>query len=257
MSVNSGSTTLEIPPAENEGTSVPTFNRYGWMSTSGLDPIPAFIEAASRSPHWSLDIGCAYGNHTVSAVQAGARVVALDLDPRHLEILRSQTPPELLDRVATACGAFPDVELSYKPFGAILAARSLHFLDGPTFERAAHKLYDLLVPGGAVFLRAISPYHGLSVKFIPEYERRKAAGERWPGFVADRALYITDKRDLEVSDGPIHYFEPEILSRTFAEAGFLIERCESVAGTVRKYMYDGREQCVLVARRPIQSEGSV
>src|SRR5271170_4681113 len=130
ISNNTSVPTSVMPAAERGGTSVATLNKYGWMSTAFMDPAPDFVKAAANSSHWSLDVGCAYGVYTLAAVQAGARVVANDLDEQHIAILMSSVPPELKHCVQTTCGAFPFVDLPLNPFGAILANRVLHFLDG-------------------------------------------------------------------------------------------------------------------------------
>jgi SAM-dependent methyltransferase len=241
---------LVMPSAVNDGRHVPTLNGKGWMLTSIIPPVDQFIELASRSQHWSLDIGCAYGTHTLAALKAGARVVANDLDARHLAILRHQVPPELQKNLRTKHGAFQSVTLPVGGFEAILACRVLHFLDGTTLEWAVAKLFDLLVARGKVFVKTNSPYMALSKAFIPEYERRKAAGQRWPGFLVDHSAYVSDPQELAATSGQLHLFEPEVLSRPFAEAGFIIERCEFRSIPLDWVYLDGRESVLLVARKP-------
>jgi SAM-dependent methyltransferase len=243
---------LTMPAAVNDGVRVPTLNGFGWMVTSveTYEPTGEFVKTAAASPHWALDIGCAYGAHALPALKAGARVVANDLDERHLQIFWDQTPVELRANLKTVAGAFPDVELPVSQFGAILAMRVLHFFDGPTLQKAARKISELLVPGGKVFVRVLAPYTKIYGTFIPEYERRKAAGEAWPGFAPDASKWVTD--DLErmaMANNPIHVFEPEYLAKPFTDAGLIIEKCEYCPINLPWVHIDGRESTLLIARK--------
>jgi 2-polyprenyl-3-methyl-5-hydroxy-6-metoxy-1,4-benzoquinol methylase len=251
MSGQSTSRTPVMPAAINDGVRIQTLNGYGWMITKSIAPAEEFVEFAATSPHWAMDIGCAYGIHTISALKAGARVVAVDLDEGHLQILREQVEPELRKNLQTVRGAFPDVQLPESTFGAILACRVLHFLDGPTMVRAAKRLYELLAPGGKVFVRTISAYTQISARFIAEYERRKAAGEEWPGFVQDPSAYIDDALDREACrNTPLHYFEPDSLAKIFENAGFVIEKASYFPIDLDWVKLDGRESLLLIARKP-------
>ena len=241
---------LQMPAPIKEGRLIPTMNKFGSMLTKVIEPIDQFIEEAARSPHWCLDIGSAYGIHTLAAIEAGAKMVALDLDPRHLEILRSQVPADKQDRVRTVLGAFPDADLPSAEFGAILACRVLHFLDGPTLEVAARKLLDLLVPGGKVYIRAMTPYSNTFKRVIPTYEARRAKGDRWPGFIINPADYIDDEEERANCNSQAHFLDPDVFARTFIAAGFIIERSEFVAVDVPNIKLDGRESVVVIARKP-------
>src|SRR5262245_32852905 len=113
---------------------IPTLNQMGWM-TVGLDAFSqAFVDFAPTAPGPVLDIGAAYGVASIAALNKGARVIANDLDPRHLEILRDNAPSAYARNLSLRPGAFPD-ELDFEEdsLGGILACRILHFFDGPTF----------------------------------------------------------------------------------------------------------------------------
>jgi 2-polyprenyl-3-methyl-5-hydroxy-6-metoxy-1,4-benzoquinol methylase len=242
--------TAVMPEAVRGGKLIPTLNNHGWMVTSNVEPVPAFIQTAAKSPLWSLDIGCAYGIHTLAALDGGAKMVALDLEQQHLDILRSQTPAEKQDKLTTVCGAFPQVELPHAPYAAILACRVLHFLDGPTLQLAARTMFDLLAPNGMAYVRTMSPYLGINQKILPEYEERKARGERFPGWMCDLTDKFTDPDEVAVCPKQAHFFEPEILAIAFMEAGFVIEKAEFFAVDVEPYKLDGREAVVVIARKP-------
>src|SRR5437762_10539501 len=95
-----------MPPAEPNGF-IPTLNKMGYM-TSTLDPISAdFARRAPSLPAPALEIGTAYGVLTMAALDAGARVIANDADPTHLEILRERVPESQRARLTLMPGYFP------------------------------------------------------------------------------------------------------------------------------------------------------
>jgi SAM-dependent methyltransferase len=239
-----------MPPADISGVLVPTLNKYGRMLTKIVDPVPQFLEVATRTNEWVLDVGAAYGVNTLAALEAGGKVVANDLDSRHLEILTSKVSPEHRNNLRTVCGAFPDVDFDGQKFSAILACRVLHFLDGPTLERAAKVMFDLLLPGGIAYVRTMTPFLGVSAKVREQYEQRKIQGDRFPGFVQDVKAFISDPDERSAVEGQAHFLDTEVLSRTFSEAGFIIDRCEFVAVMIEPFHLDGREAVILVARKP-------
>lgn len=244
-------TNLTMPPISDDGIRVPTLNKYGWMLTRMVEPAEEFIKVASQSSKWALDMGCAYGFYTTEAIKAGARVMANDLDRGHLEILSGQIAAELRDRLQTLPGSFLDVEIAPSSLCAALSLRVLHFFPPAELEQSARKLFAILEPGGKAFIRTMTPYTRMSQTFVPEFQRRQAAGERWPGFVEDVRDWTTCPEELSaVDEQPFHYLEPQVLGRTFAEAGFELERCEYAAVNLERVHLDGRETTILVGRKP-------
>ena len=117
----------ELPKSPVPGL-IPTLNNTGWM-TESLDRLSQdFADWAGTIPDEALDIGCAYGIATLAALERGARVLAADLEPKHLEILAGRTPPEQRSRLRTQVASLPETDFPPASFGAILAARVLHFL---------------------------------------------------------------------------------------------------------------------------------
>ncbi len=240
-------------PCANQDGLIQTLNHRGWMMTA-IDPYCLqFVEFSAKANNWVLDAGCAFGVHTLAAVTKGAKVIANDLDTNHLEILEQSIAPNQGANLRTICGAFPDIDIADSSLAAILAARVFHFFDGAALERAAAKMFKMLAPGGKVFITADSPYLGTLKEFLPEYERRNAAFEKWPGLIEDMSVYEPN----EVAEGLIpktmHFLDPEVLFRTFKGAGFLVEtaeffaRSEGFSGFLR---LDGREGVALIARKP-------
>ena len=243
----------KMPPADENGY-VPTQNRNGFMSTKLHSPGTEFIEHASDSKGWALDIGCAYGFYTLEAIKRGARVVANDMNKTHLKILRQQVPAGLSLNLRTRLGAFPDVSLPAAAIASILASNVVNFMDGDTFERAVGKMFSLLVPGGKVFLKVPSPYSKhLDASSVDEYERRKAANEKWPGLFRDMNGRRAEGAREHFGD-LMHFYDPDTLSRTFAAAGFTLEKAEfysiSAPQAFGAASSNEKELVRLVARKP-------
>ena len=154
---------------------IPTMNNTGFM-TEKLDAYSQqFAAEAGALADEVRGIGCAYGIATLAALQAGARVCAADIEAKHLAVLEGRVPPALRLRLRTQVAKMPDTDFPDQAFGAILAARVLHFLTGEEIERVVAKMHRWLQPGGKVFLIADSPYVGPWYKAAPEYEARRTA----------------------------------------------------------------------------------
>jgi SAM-dependent methyltransferase len=236
----------EKPKPFMEGM-IPTLNHRGFMSET-LDRFSmAFIDYAAICDAEALDMGCAYGVATREVLERGGRVLACDMEPGHLDILVRETPAELRGRLRTAVGELPDAEFPPQSFGAILCSRVIHFLRGPEVRESIRRMGDWLRPGGRLFLIADTPYTGFWFSTAAAYERRKAAGEEWPGFIADVAPLL---KMQAVPDGMLNYLnplDPDILRRECEALGLIIEE----AGfTGRGGDRDGRNHAGVIARRP-------
>ena len=75
---------------------VVTLNNMGYMTQELDEYNQAFIDYAAQVSGFVLDIGAAYGNTTLEVLLRGGRVIANDLEPRHLDILKSRIPSHLL-----------------------------------------------------------------------------------------------------------------------------------------------------------------
>ena len=204
-----------LPESPVEGL-IPTLNKTGWM-TEALDAYSQdFAEYAGKigaDGSESLDIGCAYGIATLTALSNGGRICACDIEPRHIEILDQRVPADARDRYRSTTGALPDVDFPAGSFGAILASRVLHFLDGPQIETTIAKMHDWLRPGGRLYLVADTPYTGPWYIHADKYEQKKAAGDPWPGFCDDYAGLLPPGTDPEGHPDFINPLDPDILTR--------------------------------------------
>jgi SAM-dependent methyltransferase len=246
-------TTQQSRPAWLRRGMEPTLNGTGFMFKVLDEYANDFIQFAGQTDGGVLDIGCAYGVATIGALEAGGRVTACDLDPRHLEILMENTPEALRSQLTCQPGQLPDVTLPDQSFDAILCSRVLHFLDGSAIDASVRNMFRWLKPGGRLYLVADTPY-GIWRKLIPIFEARRARGDRWPGLMIGLENYLPFAPKDRAMDGPpfMNLLDPELLSRICTDAGFDVER----AGFIDRSDFrglgrmDGRENAGVMAIRP-------
>jgi len=239
---------VDMPSPETNGF-VRTLNNMGYM-TSSLDPCSeAFVQFAPVGPGPALDIGAAYGVATLAALARGARVIANDLDARHLDILASRTQAEHRTRLALMPGAFPDELSVTEPCGSILIARVLHFFNPQQLRTSFATAASWLAPGGKLFIITETPYLKNFATFTPVYEQRRAAGEEWPGLISDVAAFAPER--AKFLPPLMHFLDPDVLRREATRAGLIVESCEFINRTdfPEDIRLDGRESVGLVARR--------
>lgn len=228
-----------------------TANRMGWTNDAYTDPVvDALVAFAGSAPLPIVDVGAGYGATTAAAIDAGARVVAIEIHDDHLEGIRSRVGDERSARLTLVSGEFPEaVALSANAHSAVLLERVLHFFGGPRIERSARTAFEWLAPGGRVFVSAETPFRTNMLGFLPVYEARRAAGHPWPGIVEDTAAYFPPQANLPQL---MNFLDEVVLARVFAAAGFTIERAflfgrDYLPPTVR---LDGREGVGLIAVKP-------
>lgn len=231
----------------------PTLNGTGFMFEVLEEYAQAFIADAGRCDGEVLDLGCAYGVATLPALEAGARVVACDMEQGHLDVLAQAAPEAARHRLRCVRGELPWVDFEADRFEAILCSRVLHFLDGNAVDRSVRRMYRWLRPGGRLYLLADTPY-GVWRRFVPLFEHRVARGERWPGILVGLESYLPGGPVRRAAKGPafMNLLTPELLARSCREAGFEIRRATFVdrpdfSGAGRM---DGRENAGLLAIRP-------
>ena len=109
------------------------------------------------------------------------------------------------------------------------------------------KIYDWLQPGGRVFLVADSPYTGPWRVAADDYERRKAAGDPWPGFIENYAQYLPATEDPKKHPAFINPMDPDILHRVCVQAGFEVLEDRFLTGGTR--WSTGRDHAGVIARK--------
>jgi SAM-dependent methyltransferase len=182
-----------------------------------------FVHYAADCVAPVLDMGCAYGVATRAALDRGATVHACDMEAGHVEILAQEVPEGQRARLVTSVGTLPNVEFPDASFDAILCSRVLHFLLATEIRTTLAKMQRWLRPEGRIFLVTDTPYSGFWFPGAPAYERRKAAGEEWPGLIEDIGVFLPGQR---LPPGMLPYLnplDPDILARECHRAGFVVE----------------------------------
>ncbi|MFD9789951.1 amino acid adenylation domain-containing protein [Streptomyces sp. NPDC059070] len=205
------------------GGMVATLNRTGVMVEHLIPYSSEFAEYAGECGGEVLDLGCAYGIASIAALERGARVVALDMEKKHLEILEQRVNDDARTRLTLRQGVLPDVDFEDGRFTAVHASRVMHFLTPEGVGVTLRKMFRWLEPGGKVFLSTDSPYFGYWASKAADYEARRLAGDPWPGYIADVAAHF---EAAHVVGGPslINALDPEVFRRECEAAGFVVER---------------------------------
>lgn len=239
-------------PHAPDTASVVTLNRLG-RTTNTLNEINEHFATVARTAQRPvLDIGCAMGVAALAALEVGAVVHANDLDPEHLRIVAERAPAAARERLVLVPGRFPD-ELAYDEgvFDAIHASNLLNFLTGPEIERGLTAIARWLAPKGMLLTISGSPYAGNIRGFVPAYEAAVAAGARWPGECLDLHAFSQDPSIAELPRF-LHLLDPWVLARAAEGAGLVVEEATFIhrRGTPSYIRLDGRENVVLIARKP-------
>jgi SAM-dependent methyltransferase len=234
----------------NLAGNIPTDNRRGWSSLVPDEYSSQFADFAKCCVAPVLDIGAGFGCATVAALDAGATVIANDIDDRQLQALAQKISCSRRPQLSLLSGRFPELVLDAKSLGAINAARVLHFLTGAEIEKGVIDMYDWLLPGGKVFALAQTPWIGNMLECLPIYESRKGK-QRWPGEIYDTHCLLRHPTAIHLPDF-IHSLDQDVLREAFTSAGFVIEKLEVFRrrDCPPAIYLDGRENVGLIARKP-------
>jgi SAM-dependent methyltransferase len=228
-----------------------TDNRMGWSSRSPHEINMLFAKYVAGCFGPVLDIGAGFGAATLAALSAGAAVVANDIDGEALGALYLRTTPALRQRLELRVGRFPhDLQFPADYFTAIHASNVLHFLLPSDLEVGIRRIREWLLPGGKVFAMVNSAYIENFKEYIPIFEKKKADGEHWPGWIDDLSRYSSHPT-LRHLPKQIHVFDAEILARAFSSCGFIVEEAMEIrrTGLPPQLRFDGRENILVVARK--------
>ncbi|OJX03039.1 MAG: hypothetical protein BGO76_00565 [Caedibacter sp. 38-128] len=203
-----------------------TLNKQGYMLSELHEYSQAFVNFAPHAPGPVLDIGASYGVASIPALKMGAKVIANDIESRHLEILKKRVPTSCLGRLELKVGKVPgEVNFAENSLGAVLASGVLHFVSGEELIEALNQIYKWLKPGGKFFLATSTPYTKIFQNFLPYYIARKKSGHPWPGFIENTADYIPSIADMIPKS--INLLDKDIVETLVTKVGFKIERISS------------------------------
>jgi hypothetical protein len=239
-------------PAEIEPGLILTTNAMGIMTREPAPVALKFAEHAGRAHCPVLEVGAAYGNASYPALEAGGTVIACDLAEEELARLRTPVPSDLQKRLITIPARFPEqLHFTAGSLSAILAAQVLHFFDGPAVQSALETALRWLESAdGRLYVVVMTPHLSYYVKFLPEFQRRKTAGESWPGIFDPRLAATPEWRDR--LPPLVNLFDADILRRAAQDAGFIVEYLEPFCyrDFPEKHRTNGEEFLGLIARKP-------
>jgi SAM-dependent methyltransferase len=241
---------LVVTQSRSTGTTRPTANGRGRTSGSPNEISQLFIEECKVATLPVLDIGAAFGVASIPAIEAGATVIANDIEVTHLSELALSLRHELRAKAVLLVGSFPyEFDLCDESLFAIHASNLFNFLSGSEIDEGLGRIRRWLIPGGRAFIASGTPYAQNVKDFIPIYEERKRSGDVWPGEVDNIHEFGDDPTLAELPDF-LHLLDDEVLAQAFSRAGFEVERAEMFAraGIPEYLSFDGRENVGIVAR---------
>jgi len=221
---------IKIPFLENKNknrtqcnTVIATLNKQGYMLCDLHEYSQKFVEYAPHADGPVLDIGAGYGAVSIAALKTGAHVIANDIDKRHLEILKQNTPQAYQDRLELRVGKIPtEVSFPENSLGAVLASGVLHFLTGEDLVETIKKVYTWLKPDGKFFIATSTPHTKIFQHFLPIYTQRKQQGYSWPGYIENTADYIPNIAD--VIPKSMNLLDKDIIESLLLQTGFRVEQ---------------------------------
>jgi ubiquinone/menaquinone biosynthesis C-methylase UbiE len=230
---------------------IPTLNKMGYMTQFVDEYSQRFIDDAEHAKAPLLEIGAAYGIATLEALRKGAKVISNDLDEKHLKILEEICPSNIRQNLTLLPGKFPEeIDIQDNSISSILMCRVIHFFTPDEIALTFKKSFDMLVPGGKLYIVADTPYQKNWAKFLSIYEQKKRNGDKFPGLVTNSDDYVTDLGfNLPQM---LNFMDDEILHRELTHSGFVIDKLEYInrlkyPDTVR---LDGRESIGATAIKP-------
>jgi len=213
----------------------------------------AFVDFSKNSKYPVLDVGAAFGVATIPALEAGANVIAVDLDKSHLEKLVQNVPAHLKDKVKTIASRFQDVKFPSNSLGAVYISQVLPFLNGQEIEDRFQKIYEWLVPGGKLFVVSFTPYIQHVASYIPLYEQKKSQDLAWAGYISDLSKYSFDNEIAKNLPNQINHLDADDLRMTCLKYGFIVEKLELFGDPhntlPQGIKFDDRERVGLIARK--------
>lgn len=109
--------------------------------------IPLVVERGSDAP--VLEIGCGYGDDTVTLMKAGLNVVAFDLSPISVAAAKLRAPGAVIECRDTR-DPFPETAAE---IGAVVASLSLHYFPWTQTNTIIRRVWECLKPGGIFLCR--------------------------------------------------------------------------------------------------------
>ena len=159
-----------------------TLNKFGYMFVKEMPDFDLALSMMSRARP-VLDVGCAFGYTCRLMLERGYRVIANDLDAKHLDALRADVAESVPSKLITMPGDVLKLEgIEPGSLSGALALNVLHFLSGAEIRGVFERVHGWLASDGGVFMvSSLSPYaSGKDVRRV-YYKRLLSDRCEWPG----------------------------------------------------------------------------
>jgi SAM-dependent methyltransferase len=200
-----------------------------------------------------LEIGAAYGALMEQALKRSAKEYhANDIDDRHLAEALEKIPKDFKGVVKTYPGIYPaKVHLSAGFYDAVVVVRVLHFLNPESLKAMLQDIHRVLKPGGKAYVVAWTPFNNHAQKFIPEYHRRVATQQAYPGYVESLLPWAPEGSTCDSFYGfycsSFLFLESRELANAFANQGFVVQKAFDFSS--RAWHLDGKEAAGIIAQK--------
>jgi SAM-dependent methyltransferase len=214
----------------NQQERLKTVNNMGFIFLNDNPIVNTFLVDIEKTKGYVADVGCAYGPVSLLALEKGAKVMAIDLEQEHLEVLKQNCPMHLVPYLETVKGHFPNtVSLPSNAFDAMLLARLLIFLNPEEIDRALLKAYQALKTGGYLYIISPSPLRKKWQALFPTYMEQKEQGLPWPGYIQN--LWELVPEEQKNLPNTIQLIDIDSLKNGLERVGFKVSSCLSYPNT--------------------------
>jgi polyketide synthase PksJ len=239
---------------------IPTLNKQGWMIDKIVDDFTEeFINFASRKNNYSLEIAAAYGNVSLEVLKKGGKIIANDLDKRHLDILYEKTPNNLRENLRLLAGScLSDLNLTLESIAAVYCSRVFHFFTSDEILETLKKLHILIEKNGKIFIVADSIYHGYNKDNFNNYLRKKHLKIKNPSLLKPHEYIFHEDPEMqeEMRNNMPNIFnlmDIDTMSALLSEAGFLTEKAGYFSRKghyPNESLWHGKEGLGIIAVKP-------
>ena len=214
----------ELPPPADDGR-IPVYNGDGYAS-----PIPhplsqEFISFSSTLKSPVLDIGCAYGLVSLTALKKGATVICNEKEKKQLEYIChiKSINSEEKKRLYLKHGSILEIDFPENSIGAIHISRVMHFFNPNEVELFFKNAYKWLEPNGRIYIITMSQYHYANPEgFADYYNNEIKKGVEFPGMINDYK-FKNEKYILQA-------IVPVVMMRVSNKFGFTCKKIELSGG---------------------------
>ena len=250
----------EIPLSQTKKSYL-TLNKFGFdvmdqVTTDESWIIQDLLSFCSESAGPTLDVGGGYGRLSLAMYLHGAKeIIYNDIEEEHLLMGIKHMSSSAASSIYLDSRSFPQ-EMTFPPHSlkAVVLHRVLHFLPGTLIMRGIEKISQWLVDGGRVFIVVMAPQHSdFKDWFLPEYEKRWAAGEAWPGegLNVSRAL---PQQAYNLPDA-LHVMDGRPLAKVLQKYNFIIEKEGFISMARYSSNRSGQEAYGIIAKyQPVKDE---